>query len=183
MIRVAARLSISPSSRIVSGDQIASVELFSPTVETVHFTSERPVVQVDSQYWGERAPQLAALLHTGVQGPIGDLTRCRAEAVAMIADPEYWSCHVRELADALLGAGHLEEPCRAAVAVGVSPGSSERLTMSVEEVAKALGISRAFAYEAVHRGDIPHIKIGKRMLVPRAALARVLAAADPPDDS
>jgi excisionase family DNA binding protein len=66
---------------------------------------------------------------------------------------------------------------------GFSSGSSERLTMSVEEVARALGISRAFAYEAVHRGDIPHIKIGKRMLVPRAALARVLAAAELPKQS
>ena len=149
----------------------------------MHSTSDRPVVQVDPQYWGERAPQLASLLQMGVRGPIGDLTRWPADAVAVIADPEYWSHHVRELADALLDADHLEEPGRVALAVGASSGSSERLTMSVEEVANALGISRAFAYEAVHRGDIPHIKIGKRMLVPRAALARVLAAAELPEES
>ena len=32
----------------------------------------------------------------------------------------------------------------------------ERLTYSVEEAATVLGISRAFAYEPVQRGDIPH---------------------------
>ena len=30
-----------------------------------------------------------------------------------------------------------------------------RLTLTVEEVAATLGISRAFAYEAVRRGEIP----------------------------
>jgi excisionase family DNA binding protein len=103
--------------------------------------------------------------------------------MATIADPAYWSRHVSELSDALLDRDRLGAARRMEVAGAFSSGFSERLTMTVEEAAKALGISRAFAYEAVHRGDIPHIKIGKRMLVPRAALARVLEAVELPHES
>ena len=53
----------------------------------------------------------------------------------------------------------------------------QRLTMSVEEAAIALGISRTFAYEAVARGEIPCIGIGKRILVPIAGLNRLLESA------
>ena len=53
-----------------------------------------------------------------------------------------------------------------------------RLTLTVEEVAATLGISRAFAYEVVRRGEIPSIRIGRRVLVPRAALERLLDGAD-----
>ena len=49
----------------------------------------------------------------------------------------------------------------------------ERLTYTVEEAAAMLGISRAFAYEAVHRGEISHLRIGRR-LIPRSALTRLL---------
>jgi excisionase family DNA binding protein len=38
----------------------------------------------------------------------------------------------------------------------------ERLTYTVEEAADALGISRAGAYEAVHRGEIPHLRSSRR---------------------
>jgi excisionase family DNA binding protein len=47
-------------------------------------------------------------------------------------------------------------------------------TISVEEAGRALGISRGLAYRAVHRGEIPTIRIGRRLLVPRIALARLL---------
>jgi excisionase family DNA binding protein len=49
-----------------------------------------------------------------------------------------------------------------------------RKVMSVPDVAKALGISRNSAYEAVARREIPVIKIGRRLLVPRAAFERML---------
>ena len=52
-----------------------------------------------------------------------------------------------------------------------------RLTLTVEEAATTLGISRAFAYEAVARGEIPCIRIGKRILVPIAGLNRLLEGA------
>jgi excisionase family DNA binding protein len=50
------------------------------------------------------------------------------------------------------------------------------LTLTVEEAAAALGISRA-AYEDARRGEIPNIRIGRRILVPRSALQRLLDSA------
>jgi excisionase family DNA binding protein len=53
-------------------------------------------------------------------------------------------------------------------------GSDDRLTWSVPEAARLLGISKDTAYEAAHRGELPVKVIGRRMLVPRAALLRLL---------
>jgi excisionase family DNA binding protein len=53
----------------------------------------------------------------------------------------------------------------------------EQLTMTVDEAARALGINRMLAYKAVHTGEIPHIEIGRRVLVPKAAFARLLEGA------
>jgi excisionase family DNA binding protein len=50
----------------------------------------------------------------------------------------------------------------------------QRLTLTVEEAASALGISRSFAYEAISKGEIPCIRIGKRILVPKIALEKML---------
>jgi excisionase family DNA binding protein len=52
----------------------------------------------------------------------------------------------------------------------------DRLVYDIPEVAKLLGISRHSAYEAVRRGDIPTVRIGRRLLVPRQALERLLDA-------
>jgi len=52
----------------------------------------------------------------------------------------------------------------------------QRLTLTVEEAAMALGISRAFAYECVARGDIPCIRIGRRILIPKVALEKLLGS-------
>ncbi len=49
--------------------------------------------------------------------------------------------------------------------------------LTIPETAKILRIGRNSAYEAAHRGQIPTIKIGKRLLVPREALERQLAQA------
>lgn len=48
------------------------------------------------------------------------------------------------------------------------------MTYSVEEAAKLLGIGRNQAYEAARTKAIPTIKIGKRILVPRVGLERLL---------
>ena len=58
----------------------------------------------------------------------------------------------------------------------------ERLVYSVEEVAAQLGIGRNQAYEAIHRGEIPSIRVGRRLLIPTAALERLLEQAGQPDD-
>jgi excisionase family DNA binding protein len=51
---------------------------------------------------------------------------------------------------------------------------SDRLTLTVSEVAARLGLSRNGAYEAVAVGQIPSIRIGRRVLIPKAALNRML---------
>jgi excisionase family DNA binding protein len=43
----------------------------------------------------------------------------------------------------------------------------ERLTFTVDEVARLLGISRSGAYDSIARGEIPSLNIGRRVLVPR----------------
>jgi excisionase family DNA binding protein len=55
--------------------------------------------------------------------------------------------------------------------------ATERKTLTITEAAKALGIGRNQGYEAARRGQIPTIKIGKRILVPVAALERMLRGA------
>ena len=51
---------------------------------------------------------------------------------------------------------------------------TECLTYTVEECARLLGIGRQLAYDRVKTGEIPVIKVGRRLLVPRRALERLL---------
>jgi excisionase family DNA binding protein len=55
-----------------------------------------------------------------------------------------------------------------------TPKVGDRLTWTVAEAAQLLGISRTCAYEAAHRGELPVRTIGRRMVVPRTALLRLL---------
>jgi len=54
---------------------------------------------------------------------------------------------------------------------------SERRTVSVEKAAHILGISRAAAYVYAHSGKLPVIRLGSRVLVPKAALEKLLVGA------
>ncbi|MBR3431890.1 MAG: helix-turn-helix domain-containing protein [Clostridia bacterium] len=47
---------------------------------------------------------------------------------------------------------------------------NEKLTLSVEEMGKMLGVSRQVAFSLVHRADFPVLRIGKRILVPKKQL-------------
>jgi excisionase family DNA binding protein len=47
--------------------------------------------------------------------------------------------------------------------------------MSVEDVAGRLGIGRNQAYALVQLGQIPALRFGRRWLIPRAAVDRLLA--------
>jgi excisionase family DNA binding protein len=58
----------------------------------------------------------------------------------------------------------------------------ERLGLTVEEAADLLGISRAFAYELVADGSLPCLRLRRRIVVPRAALMRMLDPDLPGDD-
>ncbi len=46
----------------------------------------------------------------------------------------------------------------------------ESLVLTVEEAAKVLRISRGLAYELVRRGDLPSLRLGRRLVVPRHRL-------------
>lgn len=52
----------------------------------------------------------------------------------------------------------------------------EKLTLSVDELAATLGISRPKAYELVHSDGFPRINVGRRIRIPRTSLERWLEA-------
>jgi excisionase family DNA binding protein len=49
-----------------------------------------------------------------------------------------------------------------------------RLTLTVCEAAKLLRLSRAFTYELVARGELPSLRFGRRVVIPRIAIERIL---------
>ena len=51
---------------------------------------------------------------------------------------------------------------------------SERLTLTVEEAGERLGISRALAYEMARTGQLPTLRFGKRIVVPKKAIETML---------
>jgi len=51
---------------------------------------------------------------------------------------------------------------------------STKLALSVPEVAQLLGISRAFAYELVARRELPALRLGRRLVVPRHLIEALL---------
>jgi excisionase family DNA binding protein len=46
--------------------------------------------------------------------------------------------------------------------------------LTLDEVAQILRIGRVSAYQAIARGEIPSVRVGKRILVPRFAFAQML---------
>lgn len=65
-----------------------------------------------------------------------------------------------------IGGGRRGMPRQAAI--------DKRLCITVPEVASMLGISRNFAYDLVKQKQLPVIKFGKRLLIPRIALEKML---------
>jgi len=52
----------------------------------------------------------------------------------------------------------------------------ECLTLSVPEAAQLLGVSRALAYQLVARGELPSLRLGKRLVVPRHVIDALLSS-------
>ena len=52
--------------------------------------------------------------------------------------------------------------------------TTQSLTLSVAEVAKALQVGEATVREGIRTNQIPSIRLGRRVLVPRAALMRLV---------
>ena len=50
----------------------------------------------------------------------------------------------------------------------------QRLTITVTEAAELLGISRGLAYEMVRTGKLPALRFGKRLIIPKIAVERLL---------
>jgi excisionase family DNA binding protein len=50
----------------------------------------------------------------------------------------------------------------------------ERPILTVSEAADLLRLSRSFAYELVARGELPSVRLGRRIVIPRAAIERML---------
>jgi excisionase family DNA binding protein len=50
----------------------------------------------------------------------------------------------------------------------------DRLALSVEEAGALLGISRDLAYDLVARHELPSVRLGRRLVVPRRALEDTL---------
>lgn len=58
--------------------------------------------------------------------------------------------------------------------------TGERLVLTVAEAGQLLGISRAFAYELAARGELPVLRLGRRLLVPRRALLELVGSGPEP---
>lgn len=57
---------------------------------------------------------------------------------------------------------------------------TESAILSVNECAKMLKLSRGSAYQGCLTGEIPHIKIGRRILIPKIAIQKLLEQAETP---
>jgi len=58
------------------------------------------------------------------------------------------------------------------------PNTELPLVLTPTETAKILRIGRGTVYEQIRLGLIPHIRIGKKILIPRAALMKMLEEAE-----
>ena len=54
--------------------------------------------------------------------------------------------------------------------------SSDKLALSVKEVAQQLGLSTDSVYDAVHRGQIPAVRLSQRgrILIPRVSVEKMM---------
>lgn len=54
------------------------------------------------------------------------------------------------------------------------PGGDEEQPGDIGDMAQQMGVSRAAVYQAVARGEIAHVRMGRRILIPRSALRKWL---------
>jgi excisionase family DNA binding protein len=146
-------------------------------------TTAIEVTVVNAGSWTARPEHLAQVLARARAGQViadPNGAPAVAEALATVVNPSFWSAHFARTRRCAR--------CPRVSARG-GPGGrgrapvADRLTLTVEEAAALLGISRAFAYEAVRRGEIPSIRIGRRVLVPKVALERLVGSAETPETS
>jgi len=146
-------------------------------------TTPTEVTVTGVRYWVEKPGQLAQLLATSRAPSISDPSGqpVQPDEIIVLTCRDQWAENPRELQDALaaaVGSSDAVVPGSTTAPGAVAP-VEDRLVFTVEEAAQLLGISRSFAYEAVQRGDIPSMRIGRRILVPKAALLRYLDSLGP----
>ena len=56
----------------------------------------------------------------------------------------------------------------------VERDSNDSLVLTAGETARLLRLSKTTVYDQIRQGSIPSIRIGKRILIPKAALMRKL---------
>ncbi|SDI40365.1 Helix-turn-helix domain-containing protein [Sinosporangium album] len=54
------------------------------------------------------------------------------------------------------------------------PKAEVQPVLTVPEMGAILGLSRASAYGAAHRGEVPVVRAGKRLMIPTAELRKLL---------
>ena len=57
--------------------------------------------------------------------------------------------------------------------------NSQPVTHTVPAAARLLGVGRNTLYDAVKRGEITHVRIGRRILIPNSALDAFLSCGVP----
>jgi len=145
-------------------------------------TAPPEVTVTGIRYWADKPEQLAKLLATSKATAIRDSSGqpVQHDEMVVLTLPNLWAEDPRALCDALVVAvGETRGAAtQSRTAAGAMAPVENRLVFTVEEAAQLLGISRSFAYEAVQRGDIPSMRIGRRILVPKVALQRLLEQED-----
>jgi excisionase family DNA binding protein len=53
--------------------------------------------------------------------------------------------------------------------------ASQPLTVTIDEASRLLGISRNSTYQQVAAGAIPSLRLGRRLVIPKVQLDRLLA--------
>lgn len=54
----------------------------------------------------------------------------------------------------------------------------DALCLSVAEAAQALGLGRSMTYQLVASGEIPSLKLGRRVVIPKAWIDKAVADAE-----
>lgn len=84
----------------------------------------------------------------------------------------------------LLGQTFLADPMAQRALAAKSPPDGNRMSLSVSETAVRLGLSDSTVYRRISAGRLPHVRDGRRILIPIAALednleGRTVAASAP----
>lgn len=60
--------------------------------------------------------------------------------------------------------------------------TTESAVITVNECSKLLKLSKGSIYQGCLTGEIPHVKVGRRILIPRIAIQKLLGEAGKPKE-